>query len=156
MSDKKQSTSKRNTQPNIIIINCDDLGYGDLPPYDNTVMNTPHIDQLAQGGVKFTSFYACNSLCTPSRFGLLTGRYPERAGLGWVLGAKRAGHRPPIDSRVEDLWGRFRWEVAKFLTRLGLMDYNNEPKPRGIPEQEVTIAKALKNVGYKTLSLIHI
>ena len=150
MSDKKQSTSKRNTQPNIIIINCDDLGYGDLPPYDNTVMNTPHINQLAQGGVKFTSFYACNSLCTPSRFGLLTGRYPERAGLGWVLGAKRAGHRPPVDSRWEDFWGRFRWEVAKFLTRLGLMDYNNEPKPRGIPEKEVTIAKALKNVGYKT------
>jgi arylsulfatase A-like enzyme len=37
-------------RPNIVIINCDDLGYGDLPPYENTVMNTPHINQLAQGG----------------------------------------------------------------------------------------------------------
>ena len=47
-------------RPNIVIINCDDLGYGDLPPYGNTVMNTPNINQLAQGGVRFTSFYACN------------------------------------------------------------------------------------------------
>ena len=59
-------------------------------------------------------------------------------------------HRPPNVSRSEDYWGRFRGEAAKFLTRLGLMDSNNEPKPRGIPENEVSIARALKNVGYKT------
>jgi len=143
-------TDKPAPRPNIIIINCDDLGYGDLPPYANTVMNTPNVNQLAQGGVTFTSFYACNSLCTPSRFGLLTGRYPERANLGWVLGAKRAGFRPPVDSRVADFWGWFWWGVAKFLTRLGFMDYNNDPKSRGIPEHELTIAQALKSVGYKT------
>ncbi len=137
-------------RPNIVIINCDDLGWGDLPPYANTVLHTPHINQLAQGGVRFTSFYACNSLCTPSRFGLLTGRYPERANLGWVLGARRAGFRAPTASRQADFWGWFWWQVAKILTRLGLMDYNAEPKSRGIPEREMTIASALKTVGYRT------
>jgi uncharacterized sulfatase len=143
-------TDQTAQRPNIIIINCDDLGYGDLPPYGNTVMNTPHIDQLAEGGVKFTSFYACNSLCTPSRFGLLTGRYADRGGLGWVLGAKREGYRPPVDSRMEDFWGGVSWQVAKFMSRLGLMDYSKEPKARGISEKEITLAKALKTAGYRT------
>ena len=137
-------------RPNIVIINCDDLGYGDLPPYGNTVMNTPHVNELAEGGMKFSSFYACNSLCTPSRFGLLTGRYADRGGLGWVLGAKRAGHRPAVDSRTEDFWGRVSWQVAKSISRLGLMDYSKEPKARGISEKEITIAKALKTAGYRT------
>lgn len=137
-------------RPNIVLINCDDLGYGDLPPYGNRLIHTPNIDQLAQGGNRFTSFYACNSLCTPSRFGLLTGRYPERAHLGWVLGARRAGFRTPANSRLADFWGRFWWETAKILTRLGLMDYNHEPKARGIPETEITIAAALHSTGYRT------
>jgi uncharacterized sulfatase len=137
-------------RPNIVIINCDDLGYGDLPPYGNTVMNTPHINELAEGGMKFSSFYACNSLCTPSRFGLLTGRYADRGGLGWVLGAKREGYRPAVDSRTEDFWGRVSWQVAKFISRLGLMDYSNEPKARGISEKEITLAKGLKTAGYRT------
>jgi arylsulfatase A len=137
-------------RPNIILINCDDLGYGDLPPYGSTVMNTPNIERLAQGGVRFTSFYACNSLCTPSRFGLLTGRYAERAGLGWVLGARRAGHRTAVNSRWEDFWGWFWWQVAKFFSRLGLMDYTSEPEARGLPEKELTIAGALKAAGYRT------
>jgi arylsulfatase A-like enzyme len=138
------------SRPNIVIINCDDLGYGDLPPYGNTVINTPHINNLAEGGVKFTSFYACNSLCTPSRFGLLTGRYADQAGLGWVLGAKREGYRAPVNSRWEDLQGKIWWEVAKFVSRRGLMDYSNEPRERGIAAKEITIAKALKAVGYRT------
>ncbi len=139
-------------QPNIIIINCDDLGYGDLPPYGNTVLNTPHINRLAQAGVRFTSFYACNSLCTPSRFGLLTGRYPERVGLGWVLGPRRRGRRGDKDlhSFFGDLSARFWWEVAKWLSRRGLMDYYPGKLARGIPAREITIARALKTAGYRT------
>jgi uncharacterized sulfatase len=127
------------------------LGYGDLPPYGNTVLNTPHIDQLAQGGVRFTSFYACNSLCTPSRFGLLTGRYPERAGLGWVLGAKRPGHRGKnLHSLWVDLSDRFWWWIAKNISRLGLMDYYPARLAKGISNREITIAKALKSANYRT------
>jgi arylsulfatase A-like enzyme len=143
-------TSLPAPRPNIVLINCDDLGYGDLPPYGNSLVNTPHINQLAQDGMRFTSFYTCNSLCTPSRFGLLTGRYADRVGLGWVLGAQRAGHRTPKNSPWTDFLGRFNWEAAKFITRRGLMDYNDEPKTPGIPESEITLAQALHEAGYRT------
>ena len=159
MSEAKKSTPEwthtlpenGRCRPNIVIINCDDLGYGDLPAYGNTVLITPHIDRLAQGGVRFTSFYACNSLCTPSRFGLLTGRYPDRVGLGWVLGAKRPGHRGKnLHSFWVDLSDRFWWWVAKQISKLGLMDYYPGRLARGISEREITIARALKTAGYRT------
>lgn len=64
--------------PNIIIIFTDDMGYGDLSSFGNTLTKTPNIDRLADEGVKFTNFYAGASLCTPSRASLLTGTYPVR------------------------------------------------------------------------------
>ena len=136
-------------RPNMIIINCDDLGYGDLPPYENTVMNTPNVNRLAQGGVKFTSFYACNSICTPSRFGLLTGRYPDRAGLGWLLLPKRNA-RLNVRNLLKNTRYAIGWELYKILSRIGLMDHNNVPKINGIPAKEITIARALKSAGYRT------
>jgi arylsulfatase A len=146
---REPSPNFQGDQPNIVLINCDDLGYGDLPPYGNTVMNTPHIDRLAQGGVRFTSFYACNSLCTPSRFGLLTGRYPDRAGLGWLLLPRRSA-RMTLRNLVENGWYAVGWELYKLLSRIGLMDYGKLPKVKGIPAKEITIAKALKSAGYRT------
>ncbi len=65
-------------RPNFIIIFTDDMGYGDLSCYGNEITKTPHIDRLAEEGIKFTDFYAAASLCTPSRAGLLTGTYPVR------------------------------------------------------------------------------
>ena len=64
--------------PNFIIIFTDDMGYGDLACFGNELTRTPHIDQLAKEGIRFTDFYAGASLCTPSRAGLLTGTYPVR------------------------------------------------------------------------------
>lgn len=64
--------------PNIIIINADDLGYGDLSCYGATKINTPHIDLLAKEGRKFTDAHSASAVCSPSRYGLLTGRYPIR------------------------------------------------------------------------------
>lgn len=66
------------TLPNIIIINLDDLGYGDVGAYGATALATPNIDKLAQGGVRFTNGYSTSATCTPSRFALLTGVYPWR------------------------------------------------------------------------------
>ena len=63
-------------KPNIVIIYLDDLGYGDLGCYGAPTLKTPHIDALANGGVKFTNGYATSATCTPSRYGLLTGVYP--------------------------------------------------------------------------------
>lgn len=64
--------------PNIILVFTDDMGYGDLSCYGNQITRTPHINRLAEEGIRFTDFYAGASLCTPSRAGLLTGTYPVR------------------------------------------------------------------------------
>ncbi|MEX2512057.1 MAG: sulfatase-like hydrolase/transferase [Cyclobacteriaceae bacterium] len=67
-------------KPNIILIISDDQGYHDLGSYGNDEIITPHLDQLATEGVILTNFYVTGSGCTPSRSGLLTGRYPQRNG----------------------------------------------------------------------------
>ena len=58
-------------RPNIIIILCDDLGYGDLGSYGGLAIDTPNIDGLAGSGLRFTDYYACNAICAPSRAGLM-------------------------------------------------------------------------------------
>ena len=68
-------------KPNIIIIFSDDQGYQDLGCYGSPDIKTPNIDQLAHEGIRFTDFYVAANVCTPSRAGLLTGRYPVRMGL---------------------------------------------------------------------------
>lgn len=64
--------------PNIIVILADDLGYGDLGAYGATAIQTPHMDFLAAGGLRFTQGYASSATCSPSRYALLTGTYPWR------------------------------------------------------------------------------
>ena len=71
----KTSTSEK---PNIVVIYLDDLGYGDISSYGATELQTPNIDALASGGIKFTDGYASSATCTPSRYALLTGMYPWR------------------------------------------------------------------------------
>jgi arylsulfatase A-like enzyme len=68
--------------PSIVLINCDDLGYGDLGCYGSPVNATPALDRLAAEGVRFTSFCATSPVCSPSRGSLLTGCYPQRIGFG--------------------------------------------------------------------------
>jgi len=67
--------------PNIILIFCDDLGYGDLSAFGNPTIQTANLDKMAIEGQKWTQFYAADPVCTPSRAGLLTGRYPIRSGM---------------------------------------------------------------------------
>ncbi len=67
--------------PNVIFINCDDLGYGDLACYGATDIHTPHLDRMAAEGTRFTDFSVTSALCTPSRAALMTGKYPGRVGL---------------------------------------------------------------------------
>jgi len=143
------SETSPNQRPNIILINCDDLGYGDLQAYGATAIKTPQIDRLAAGGVRFTSFYSCNAVCTPSRFGLLTGRYPQRGGLGWLL-LPRRNARLSLGSLAENGVYALGWELYKLLAKIGLMDYGKIPTVKGIPANEITIAKALKPAGYHT------
>lgn len=72
-------------KPNIVLINCDDLGYGDLGCYGSRLNRTPYLDRMAAEGVRFTSFYQAASVCSASRAGLLTGCYPRRIGMPGVL-----------------------------------------------------------------------
>lgn len=67
--------------PNVILINCDDLGYGDLACYGARDIRTPHLDRMAAEGTRFTDFSVTTALCTPSRAALMTGKYPGRVGL---------------------------------------------------------------------------
>ena len=97
--------------PNIIIILADDLGNGDLG-INGSVIRTPHIDALARNGARLTNFYASANVCTPSRAGLLTGRYPIRTGLARGVIEVESSH--------------------------------------GLPQSEQTIARFLKDMGYRT------
>src|SRR5437667_2171500 len=67
--------------PNIVIILADDLGYGDLSCYGHPSIRTPNLDRMAAEGMRFTDFYVAANVCTPSRAGLMTGRWPIRSGM---------------------------------------------------------------------------
>jgi len=77
------STHKvESSQPNVIFILADDLGYGDVSSYnENSKINTPNIDQIASEGVMFTDAHTSSAVCTPTRYGILTGRYNWRSKL---------------------------------------------------------------------------
>ncbi len=72
-------------RPNFIVIFCDDLGYADIGPFGSATP-TPHLDRLAREGMKFTSFYSAQAVCSAARAALLTGCYPNRVGIIGALG----------------------------------------------------------------------
>ncbi len=84
----EQSQSK----PNVIFMLTDDLGYSDIGCYGARKVKTPHIDQLAAEGIKFTDFHTAASICSPSRAAFLTGAYPQRAGLYMGINPNRTAH----------------------------------------------------------------
>ncbi len=93
--------------PNIIIIMADDLGYGDLGCYGHPSINTPNLDSMAAEGLRFTDFYAGQSLCTPSRAALLTGRFAIRSGMAGgpgrhVLYPKHPGGLPAEEITIAE------------------------------------------------------
>src|SRR5581483_421790 len=72
-------------KPNVVLLLCDDLGYGDLGCFAHPEVRTPHLDKLAAEGLKLTHCYSSAPVCSPSRAGLLTGRVPNRLGIrDWI------------------------------------------------------------------------
>ena len=88
----EQTLATNNDKPHIIFMLTDDMGYSDVGCYGATRVKTPHVDQLAANGIKFTSFYTASSICSPSRAAFLTGAYPQRCGLYMGINPKRTAH----------------------------------------------------------------
>jgi len=76
-----EAADQKPNKPNFVVIFIDDMGYGDIGPFGSTLNNTPHLDRMAEEGMKLTSFYVASAVCTPSRAALMTGCYPLRVGL---------------------------------------------------------------------------
>jgi arylsulfatase A len=111
--------------PNVIVILVDDMGQTDAACYGSRLYATPHIDQLAKDGVRFTDGYSACTVCSPTRAALLTGKYPARLRItDWI-----AGHdKPKAKLKIPD-WQKF------------------------LPHNEVTLAEQLKSAGYATASI---
>ncbi len=110
--------------PNIIIILCDDLGKGDLA---TPALTLPNLKRMAAEGMTLNNFYASASVCSPSRAGLLTGRYPVRT----LIPTPIMTPNNPLNI-VMDVLGRYSYNV------------------QGIPQDEVLLPEALKAQGYRT------
>lgn len=98
--------------PNVLVILCDDLGYGDLACYGHPHIRTPNLDRLAADGIRFTDCYAASAVCSPSRAGILTGRNPNRSGIyDWIPGGHPA-HLKSAETTVAEVLGDAGYDTA--------------------------------------------
>jgi arylsulfatase A len=102
------------TRPNVIVILADDLGAADLGCYGANDVHTPHVDALASAGTRFTQFYSAAPVCSPSRAGLLTGRWPVRAGVpnNCASQAGGAGALPPQEITLAEMFREAGYATA--------------------------------------------
>jgi arylsulfatase A-like enzyme len=127
------------TKPNLLIFYSDDQGWGETGCYGNKEIPTPNIDSLASNGVRFTQGYVAATYCSPSRAGLLTGRYPTRFGHEYNAVANQSGLRldqVTLANRLKDL-GYATCCVGKWHLGNG-MEYR--PTKRGFDEFYGTLA----------------
>jgi uncharacterized sulfatase len=130
-------------RPNLVVILADDLGYGDLGVQGSRAIETPHIDRLAAEGMRLTQFYSSAPVCSPSRAGLLTGRYPLRSGIMTALVASG-----------DTLLRRLTYRAATAFAKLAAVDMAGGPNAvAGLPPSEITLAEALKLAGYRTMAV---
>ena len=101
-------------RPNVLLILVDDLGYGDLSVMGGPNLQTPHIDSLATDGMRFTQFRANSSVCSPSRAALLSGMFPDRAGVPGV-----------IRTHAEDSWGYLAGNLTLLPAALRKQGYHS-------------------------------
>ncbi|MAT15074.1 MAG: hypothetical protein CMJ46_07365 [Planctomyces sp.] len=100
-------------KPNIIVVLFDDMGWGEPPSYDSeSKLRTPHLDELARQGMRFTDAHSASAVCTPTRYGLLTGRYPARIGQFGVLQSWSSPLIPPERPTIASLLKGEGYETA--------------------------------------------
>jgi arylsulfatase A-like enzyme len=127
-------------RPNVIVILADDLGYNDISLNGNPLVKTPNIDSIARDGARLIDGYAGDAICAPSRAALITGRYPQRFGFEYLP------HVPYYSSGFD---GSTVPELHKAML-LGEPKTPPAPKINGLPDDEITLAQALKGGGYRT------
>ena len=119
------ATARTSNQPNIVFILADDLGYGDVACYNaQTKVPTPNLDKLATEGMRFTDAHSPSTVCTPTRYSLLTGQMAFRIGKGGVftgvggpcLTSIATDDCSPIESSVTTRSGRDHSERYRFFT----------------------------------------
>jgi len=93
---KNDAEAQSRRKPNFIIILCDDLGWGDIEPDGGKTIHTPNLNRMAAEGNVLTDYYAPQNICTPSRAGLLTGRYAIRTGLAYSVILPAEDRRLPL------------------------------------------------------------
>jgi arylsulfatase A-like enzyme len=106
---------EKQQRPNIILINMDDMGYGDTEPYGSTGFATPNFNRLAKEGMRFTHFYTAQAVCSPSRAALLTGCYPNRIGMsGGALMPWSTKALNPNEETIASLLKKAGYSTAMF------------------------------------------
>ena len=122
-------SGKRDSRPNVLFLLVDDLGWTDVGCFGSSFYETPSIDALAAGGMRFTNAYAACPVCSPTRASLMTGKYPQRTGITDYISPNR-GNQPEEWKRETALL------PASYADRL--------------PHEEVTLAEAFRSSGYAT------
>lgn len=102
----------KSDRPNVIIINMDDMGYGDTEPYGMTGIPTPNFNRAAKEGMRFTHFNAAQAVCSPSRAALLTGCYPNRLGLRGALSPGSAVALSNAEATIASLLKKAGYKTA--------------------------------------------
>ncbi len=115
-------TASAAKQPNIIFVFIDDMGWGDVGCYGNDFIDTPHIDQLAKDGMRFTDFYAAGAVCSPTRCAVQSGQNQARIG---------------ITAHIPGHWRPFERVITPQTTM-------------ALPQDTITVAESLKKAGYRT------
>ena len=140
-------------KPNIVLIMCDDLGWGDVGFNGNKVIRTPHLDAMAKGGMKFNRCYAAAPVCSPTRGSCITGRHPFRYSIPFA----NSGHMKPEELTLAELLkkqgyttGHFgKWHLtandvarAPHPQEYGYDEYKGFNGPPGTAESDVAEADA--------------
>lgn len=125
------------TRPNVVLIVVDDLGWADLACQGSEVFETPNLDRLAAGGLRFTQAYAACAVCSPTRAALQTGRMPARTGVtDWIRPFQQRGNTPEANPTAY---------VGGQKNRLLC-----PPNPFWMEHEEITVAEILKEADYRT------
>jgi len=127
-------------KPNIVLILVDDLGWTDLACFGSRYYETPNIDRLCASGMKFTQGYAACAVCSPTRASVMTGRHPARLGItDWIHSTHRLKSQALAAGKTPE--GYESWPDRKLATPINKLWLDHD---------EVTLAEALKAVGYTT------